>query len=212
MASGMLRAIVVDDDPFTVSLVAGALETLGLDVLRATDAAEAWRLAQSADPHVVITDLDFGSGASGVWLLRILREHFPWVGLVALTTHRAPELAADEYDSMPEDVVYVVKSSVTRPSDLLDAVHDAISGSASPAPTPKPDDLPAITPAQVEVLRMLAKGASTRAIAERRGTSVRAVETVLVRLYASLGLEVSEHSNPRVEAVRLWQQGLVRVR
>jgi hypothetical protein len=35
---------------------------------------------------------------------------------------------------------------------------------------------------------------------------------MLNRLYAALGLEITDRSNPRVEAVRLWQQGRVTVR
>ena len=68
-----------------------------------------------------------------------------------------------------------------------------------------------LTGAQADVLRMLAEGLSTRAIAERRGTSIRAAETMLVRLYEALGLSNEDLSDHRVTAVRIWQQGRITV-
>ena len=56
---------------------------------------------------------------------------------------------------------------------------------------------------------MLADGASTRAIAEHRGTSIRAAETMLARLYDALGLPSDDLSNQRVAAVRVWRKGRV---
>ena len=69
-----------------------------------------------------------------------------------------------------------------------------------------------LTSAQAEVLRLLASGASTRAVAEHRGTSVRAAETMLARLYSALGTDDDADSHPRVAAVQLWQQGRITVR
>ena len=68
-----------------------------------------------------------------------------------------------------------------------------------------------VTPAHAEALRLLAAGASTRGLAKERGTSIRAVESLLVRLYRALGIDLSTETNPRVAAIRLWQSGRVRV-
>ncbi len=96
---------------------------------------------------------------------------------------------------------------------LLDAVQSAMTGRALENPAvPTHDEAVLVNGAQAEVLRMLAAGASTRAVAEARGTSIRAVESLLVRLYTTLGLDTSRDSNPRVEAVRLWQAGQVSLR
>jgi DNA-binding NarL/FixJ family response regulator len=207
-----IRVVVADDDPFTLSLVSGGLDSRGFEVHTASSAAEAGRLVEEEDPHVLVTDLDFGEGESGGSLLgRIHREH-PWVGLVVLTAHRSPQLAVDDPEGIPSSAVYVVKSALRSVDDLADAVRSAIAG-ADPGPPPGADPaVVALTPAQAEVLRMLAAGASTRALAEHRGTTVRAAESMLNRLYSALGLELSDRSNPRVEAVRLWQQGRVTVR
>ena len=157
-----------------------------------------------------MSDLNFGPRESAAELLTRVHDEFPWVGLVVLTAHQSPELAIQDSDSLPPGVVYLVKTQLKRVEDLKDAVMQAISG-APARPAPMEDDTAQVTVAQAEVLRMLAEGASTRAIAEQRGTSIRAAETMLARLYAALGVESDDSSDKRVAAVRIWQQGRVSV-
>jgi DNA-binding NarL/FixJ family response regulator len=209
-----MRVVVADDDAFTVSLVTGGLAAQGFEVFPAQTVEEAWALVESEDPHALISDLDFGGGVSGVSLLRRVGQEYPWVGLVVLTAHRSPQLAVDNPAAIPRSAVYLVKSALRQVEDLAEAVRSSIAGGAGDRHIPGADDAAVITitRAQAEVLRMLASGASTRVLAEHRGTTIRAAETMLTRLYGALGVEISERSNPRVEAVRIWQQGRVVVR
>jgi DNA-binding NarL/FixJ family response regulator len=160
--------------------------------------------------------LNFGTTETGAELLQTVADEFPWVGLVVLTSHRSPELAVSNPGKIPSTAIYLVKSQLARIEDLADAVHRSISGEARDSDrfrsSRADDDVPTVTAAQAEVLRMLAEGASTRALAEARGTSVRAVETMLNRLFLALGLDTGENANPRVAAVTLWQRGGIRVR
>lgn len=209
-----IRVVVADDDPFTVSLVSGGLQAQGFSVITCDSIETALELVAGHDPHAIVTDLDFGAGGSGMQLVRAVHRDFPWVGLVILTAHRSPQLAVDDPDEIPAGTVYLVKSALRQVEELADAVHRAIAGQVDPGEplTDEESGLVVLTPAQAEVLRMLAGGASTKSVAAQRGTTVRAAETMLTRLYLALGLEVNEQSNPRVEAVRLWQQGRVTVR
>jgi len=208
-----LRVVVADDDMFTTSLVADGLRAQGFDVSTAHTVAGAWELVNEGDPHALVSDLNFGAGESGAPLLRRVHEEFPWVGLVVLTSHQSPELAVDDANELPPAIVYLVKSQLRKVEDLAAAVAEAI---AKPAGTEdrqvRADDTLWLTAAQADVLRMLAAGASTRALAEHRGTTVRAAETMLNRLYGALGLGPDDKVNPRVAAVHLWQQGKVSVR
>ncbi len=206
-----LRVVVADDDAFTVSLVAGGLESQGFAVTSATSVDAALAAVADLDPHALVTDLNFGTTASGADLLDRVARDFPWIGLVVLTSHRSPELAVPNPQLIPASVVYLVKSQLSGVEDLASAVHRAISGQPDDR-LESADDVPTVTAAQAEVLRMLAAGASTRALAEHRGTTVRAVETMLARLFAALGLDTGESANPRVAAVTLWQRGGIRVR
>ncbi len=207
-----MRIVVADDDAFTVSLVSGGLSARGFAVATATSVSEALAAVGDTDPHALITDLNFGSAESGADLLSAVAEDYPWVGLVVLTSHRSPELAVPNPGRIPAGVVYLVKSQLGAIDDLIDAVHRSISGQTDDDVHFGDDDVPSVTAAQADVLRLLAEGASTRALAEHRGTTVRAVETMLARLFTALGLDTSENANPRVAAVALWQRGGIRVR
>lgn len=211
-----LTVVVADDDPFTRSLVADGLRVEGFEVRVAPDPETAWRLLEGDDVHALITDLDFGDGLSGAPLLNKVAAERPWVALVVLTSHISPELAVPDARALPTGVGYLVKSRLRHVGDISAAVHDALSGrrvAGTDAGTPGDprDGVVAITASQAEVLRMLASGMSTRAIADERGTTIRAAETMIARLYSALGLSETT-SSPRIAALRLWQQGRVRVR
>ncbi|WP_431277714.1 response regulator [Leifsonia poae] len=206
--------IVADDDEFTASLVSDGLRSQGFDVMMATSTDEAWTLATQVDPHAVISDLNFGSGESGVGLLRRIHSAFPWVGLIVLTSHLSPELAVEDADQLPVGSIYLVKSRLQSVGGLAAAITDAISGQTT-AEHDHAEHAPApitLTRAQADVLRMLANGASTKAIAESRGTTIRAAETMLARLYAALDVDTDPRSNPRIAAAQLWQRGRITVR
>lgn len=214
--SRQLRVVIADDDAFTLSLVSGGLEAKGFAVTSATSVAQALEAVRAVDPHAVVSDLNFGTVETGSELLQRVAEEFPWVGLVVLTSHRSPELAVSNPEKIPPGAVYLVKSQLGRIDDLADAVHRAIAGQTEEEDLfddERPEDgVPTVTAAQADVLRMLAEGASTRALAEARGTTVRAVETMLNRLFVALGLDTGENANPRVAAVTMWQRGGIRVR
>lgn len=205
------RVVVADDDAFTVSLVSDGLRGAGFEVRVASTAWEAWTIVSSWDPHALVTDLNFEAKASGAELLRRVEDKFPWVGLVVLTSHMSPELAVEDGGGLPIGAVYLVKSQLRGIENLEDAVERSIAGLPAQPPTAA-QETHFITSAQAEVLRMLASGASTKALADHRGTTVRAVETMLARLYAALGLGDDEQSNPRVAAVKIWERGQVSVR
>ena len=211
-----LRCVSADDDAFTLSLVTGGLEAKGFSVTAATSVAQALEAVRSVDPHAVVSDLNFGTIETGSELLQHIAQEFPWIGLVVLTSHRSPELAVSNPEKIPPGAVYLVKSQLARIDDLADAVHRAIAGLTGEDDRfddERPDDgVSTVTAAQADVLRMLAEGASTRALAEARGTTVRAVETMLNRLFVALGLDTGENANPRVAAVTMWQRGGIRVR
>jgi DNA-binding NarL/FixJ family response regulator len=208
-----IRVVVAEDDSFTLSLVADGLRLQGFEVATALTVTAAWALVESSEPHALVSDLNFGAGESGASLLNRVASEYPWVGLVVLTSHLSPALAVDDAAELPPGAVYLVKSRLHEIRELADAVMTAISGQAAPAGLDEPgSDTIVVTAGQAEVLRMLADGISTRALAAHRGTTVRAAETMLVRLYTSLGIQLDDASNARVTAVLLWQQGRITVR
>jgi DNA-binding NarL/FixJ family response regulator len=207
------RVLLVEDEEFTRAMVAGALEAAGHEVRGASSVAEALVALNGFEPHVVIADLDLGSGPSGADLLHRVAEESPWVGLVVLTAHAAPSLALPAGTRLPDRVVYLIKSDVSSGRDLQGAMNAAIADAEPALPVAEDaEGRPVISRVQGEVLRLIAEGYSNQGIAEIRGTSMRATESLVHRTFTALGLGNDKRMSPRVQAVRMWQQGRVSVR
>jgi DNA-binding NarL/FixJ family response regulator len=213
-AGAMLKVLLVEDDSFTRQLIAHALVQQGFEVTECDNASSAVDLVKSLEPHVLVSDLDLGRGASGLDLLSLVNREYPWIGLVALSAHTTSMLVGE--GSLPEGTPYLVKSAIRDLSEIGVAIRMTISNRSqmlreSPAEDDGSDEY-VVTQAQAETLRLLAQGMTNQSIATLRGTSLRAAETMIRRTYLSLGLSRESKRNNRVEAVSLWRQGKVRVR
>lgn len=208
------RVLVAEDEEFTLNLLREVLEGANFQVEAVTSVAQAIELVKSFDPHVVITDLNFGiTGPSGADLLQYIEKEHPWVGKVVLTSHASPTLAIPNRVAIPAGVTYLVKSELGSISELVTAVEESISHSSSETVRPvMENDRIIISATQGEILLLLAEGYTNAAIARKRGTSLRAAETLVQRTFSSLGIKNDEDFNPRVLAVRMWQQGKVVVK
>lgn len=214
MTKSSTRVLVVEDEEFTLNLLRDVLEGANFQVESVQNVADAIAKVSIFDPHVVITDLNFGlSAPSGADLLQFIEIEHPWIGKVVLTSHASPNLAIPSGVQIPEGVTYIVKSDLGSISDLITAVESSIT--KSNLSTSKPvleNDRIVISSTQSEILLLLAEGYTNSAIARKRGTSLRAAETLIQRTFASLGIQANEDFNPRILAVRMWQQGKVVVK
>lgn len=214
--SPSLKVLVVEDEAFTRQLVESALKQQGFQVSSCESAAQAMKLVRQQEPHVVVSDLDLGKGPSGVELMAVLNDEYPWIGLVTMSAHGAPVLAAS--GQIPEGVPYLVKSEIKNLEEIGKAIHESISNIDSKKWALEDNrfesssDVFFISARQAEILRLLSQGYTNQAIADSRGTSLRAVETMIQRVYQALGLNRNSSQNNRVEAVSLWHQGKIKVR
>jgi len=103
---GTLRALVVDDEPSLVRVVAGYLEREGFDVTTVPDGESALTAAHAREPDVVVLDLGL-PGIDGVEVCRRLRTFSDCY--VVMLTARADEVdmliglavGADDYLTKP---------------------------------------------------------------------------------------------------------------
>ena len=97
---------------------------------------------------------------------------------------------------------------MTIPSAVvLRAMESVLSDDVPPViRTAAPDAAPITrcSPTQIDLLRMIALGYSNERIARERGTGVRAVEQLIHRTYARLGVQGDSDANARVQAVRMY--------
>lgn len=208
------RVLIAEDEEFTLNLLSELLTAADFDVKAVLSVSEAITSIESFDPHAVITDLNFGvAGPTGADLLAFLETNHPWIGKVVLTSHSSPNLAVPGRMILPGDVTYLVKSELKSISHLITAVQESITKSnTEPQPLTEDGGRIVISQSQGDILTLIAEGLTNSAIAKRRGTSLRATETIVQRTFAVLGLKNDEDYNPRVLAVRLWQSGKVAIR
>jgi len=208
-----IRVLLVEDEDFTRTMVSEMLTASGIDVLPVASVAEALKLMDEFDPHVVLTDLDLGHGPDGADLLTKVAEDRPWTGMVIMTAHASPELAINDVSRIPEQAGYIVKSELNSIHSLVSIIQESIimpgnfNGSDNVG-----EEKVTITSSQAEILRMIADGLSNTAIAEARGITLRAAEALIQRTFAALGVNGDSSINARVAAVRMWQQGKVAVK
>ena len=202
-----IRVLLVEDEDFTRTMVSEMLSASGINVLPVASVAEALKLMDEFDPHVVLTDLDLGHGPDGADLLTKVAEDRPWTGMVIMTAHASPELAINDVSRIPEQAGYIVKSELNSIHSLVSIIQESIimpgnfNGSDNVG-----EEKVTITSSQAEILRMIADGLSNTAIAEARGITLRAAEALIQRTFAALGVNGDSSINARVAAVRMWQQ------
>jgi len=216
-AGTALRLMVVDDHPMWRDAVARDLEAAGLDVVAtAATGTEALTRARATRPQVVVLDLQIPE-PDGVEVTGALVAADPAVRVLILS-------ASGEQEDVLEAVKagatgYLVKSASR--DELLSAVRRVAQGEAVFTPglaglvlgeyrrladTPSAsggDDRPQLTERETEVLRMVAKGLSSKQIADRLVLSHRTVQNHVQNTLRKLQL------HNRVELTRYAiEQGL----
>jgi DNA-binding NarL/FixJ family response regulator len=204
------RVLVVDDDPFTASLLAESLAALGWTIVGvATDAAGALALVDGgAAPRAALLDLDLGAGPDGIDLANALRERNPQIALVLLTAYRTPRLFRPDRYRVPTGMRLVSKAEV-RNVALIDA--ELRAAVAAPLAVNPAVMAPAVTDSgerltdrQMAILRLVADGLSNAAIAERLGIAEPSVEKAVARLIKRLGVSSERGVNQRVLLARAY--------
>ncbi len=213
VAQKTIRVLLVEDDDFTRNVVREMLVASGIEVEQVASVAQAIESLDGFDPHVVVTDLDLGHGPDGADLLTKISDERPWIGMVVMTAHASPELAINDASRIPEHAGYIVKSELHSIQNLITLIEESIimpgnfKGNEDAI-----DEKITITSTQAEILRLIADGLSNASIAQTRGISLRAAEALVQRTFAALGVNGNPEINPRVVAVRMWQQGKVVVK
>ena len=181
-----IRVMVVDDHPMWRDGVSRDLTDEGFEVVATADGVKkATDMAKAYQPDVVLMDMNLPDG-SGADATAGLATVSPESKVLVLS-------ASDERDDVLQAVKagatgYLVKSASR--TELVDAVKATADGQTVFTPglaglvlgeyrrvakSPEPD-APALTERETEVLRYVAKGMSSKQIAERLFLSPRTVE------------------------------------
>ena len=206
-----MKILVVEDNLFINSMLVELLEATQMEVTSAIDFVSALKHLEEAQPNVLLTDLDLGSGPSGIDLTYHVQRNYPWIAIVILSSHRSPELAVLSGRPLPKGVSYIVKNDLTKADNLVSIVRQSLVNTNLPAPKMSAH-YPTLTSQQAEVLHLLSQGLSNQSIAQQRGVSLRAAESMIAKLYEILGVKDNSSNSPRVVAAEIWKSGRVSVR
>lgn len=200
------RVLLVEDQTPVRTLLAEALEQASFEVTACASSKAALSAFADVDPDILIADIDLGARPNGVELATILRTKAPYLGLVFITNY--PSIRAFERTiTPPERYAFLQKDMLDSTDRLLEVVESALTDMAVPHQEVAPaGDNPvfSLTATQVEILRAIASGLTNNEIAQRRNSSLRAVEKMVTRTFEALGLSDDTGSNPRVLATNLY--------
>lgn len=191
-----IRALVVDDDDFTRTLVASLVESFGYAVIGTAGAVtEAMSIAHESRPRLAVLDLDLGEGPTGLDLAHGLRSMIVDIAIVMLTSYGHPTWMGQRREP-PLGLRYVVKGDVKDRRILQEAITSALAD-----PLAEDTEVRRKTPlseSQWEILRLVAGGFTNAEIARRRSITDDAVNRGVSRLVKQLGIEVGPDGNARV--------------
>ncbi|MEO3889418.1 response regulator transcription factor [Nonomuraea sp. B5E05] len=201
--------LIVDDHPVVRDGLSSMFardpefEVLG----EAADGAEAVRLALTLRPDVILMDLRM-PGMDGVSAIRQLAERGSEARVLVLTTYDtdshvlpAIEAGATGYllkDAPRDELLRAVRAAARGEAVLAPSVAALLMNRVR-APVPGP-----LSPREVEVLQLVASGATNREAAARLFLTEATVKSHLLNIYAKLGV------NDRAAAVtEAFNRGLL---
>lgn len=213
----MIKVLVVDDHPiFRTGAVASIVAQGDFEVVaEAETASDALVAIDQHQPEVVLMDIRLKGKVNGVELARQIKEQNERVRIVVLTNYSNEpyikammEIGVEGYmlkDSPPHDVIQALRMVVDGRTVFSSKVTDIIvRGYLSPgrdARIPSPDN---VTKREIEVLELVADGASNMQIAASLHVSESTVQYHLTNIYSKLRV----HS--RAEAViHAAREGLI---
>ncbi|UBU18206.1 response regulator [Nonomuraea gerenzanensis] len=189
-----IRLLIVDDHPVVRDGLSSMFardpdfEVLG----EAGDGAQAVRLAETLRPDVILMDLRM-PGTDGVSATRQLTERANAARVLVLTTYDtdshvlpAIEAGATGYllkDAPRDELLRAVRAAARGEAVLAPSVAALLMGRVRrPAPGP-------LSPREVEVLHLVASGATNREAAARLFLTEATVKSHLLSIYAKLGVK-----------------------
>jgi DNA-binding NarL/FixJ family response regulator len=206
-----IRVLIADDHPVVRAGLQGML--LGQPDIQvvgeAVTGAEAIAMTEQLRPSVVLMDLRMPE-MDGVSATVRIRERQPQTHVLVLTTYdgdadilRAIEAGATGYllkDTPRDDLFRAIRAAAKGESFLTPAVATRLIGRVR-APVEDP-----LSDREVEVLTLVAQGASNKEVAKQLWISEATVKTHLIHIFGKLGV------SDRTAAVTLaLERGILRL-
>jgi len=195
------HVLLVEDEPLLRDLIAKSIEAQGFLVTTAANATDAKRAVKTVDPDAMVVDIELGPGPTGLDLAEVIAKQRPDIGIVFLTNLPDPRFGGDG-KAVTKNQAYIRKGAIESTGELLEALEAVLRDRVTKEyrhdlASNRP--LSNLSQRQISTLKLVAEGKTNQQIADLRGTSTRAVESMLSRIFEALDID-PKSSNPRVEA------------
>ncbi len=220
MMTKSLRILIADDQELAREGYRHVLKTQpSLEIVAtATDGQEAVRLVQADCPDVILMDIRM-PGLNGIDAARQIRQNCPDVGIVLLSFYDDPRYVRAFFKDGATGKAFLLKQTVGRIEELVRAIQavaggqmmldpsivdELISGNSTTA-------LADLTPQEMRVLELMAKGYANPSIADVLVVQERTVENYVSAIFSKLRLK-DKGQQARVRAVLLFLEATGRLR
>ncbi|MDB5912779.1 MAG: putative response regulator, NarL [Ramlibacter sp.] len=188
-----IQVVIADDHPLVRSGIRSLLKTVPevRVVAEVGDGAQLLDLLESTQPDLVITDISM-PGMDGLAALAEIRVRHPQVKVMVLSMHdsadvvkRAIAAGAAAYlrkDASELELAFAIRSVMTTGNYISVAVAKLLMAPAAPSIE---DEL---TARQIEILKMLANGMTSKEIGFALGLSSKTVDVHRMRIMERLRL------------------------
>jgi len=206
-----IKILIADDHPVVRSGIRGMLETeADFNVIaEAGNGREALELVEKLPPDVVLMDLRMPE-MEGVEAITKIKESYPDIHILVLTTYdtdadivRAVEAGATGYmlkDAPREELFRAVRATARGEAALAPIVASRLMGKL------RSSGEEALSPREIDVLMLVARGAGNQDVAEKLYISKATVKSHLLQIYQKLG--VSDRTAAATTAIEL---GIIRL-
>jgi len=198
-----IRVLIVDNHPIYRAGMADMLKTRAphIEVVGATgDGQEAIELARALRPDIVVTDIRL-RGQDGIEVTKQVRAECPGASVLVLSAYDDDDLVFDAVRAGATG--YLVKDA--RRSEIIAAIETIYQGGTVLSPTigrkmldqfallarqggGYSGSVDGLTPRQLDVLRLIAVGATNREVAAKLAVGERTVEKHVAHIYEKLGI------------------------
>jgi DNA-binding NarL/FixJ family response regulator len=175
------------------------------------------RVLEAEHPDVVVTDIRMPPSHSdeGLQVAATLRRTHPHMGVVVLSQFAEPRYGLALLDGGSDGRAYLLKERVQHRRQLVSAIETVAEGGSvidakvvetlvDAQTRAERSSLAELTPRELEILSLVARGHSNQAIADELIMTKRAVEKHINAIFLKLGLTYATDVSRRVKAALIY--------
>ena len=212
--------VVLADDSYLVREAVGhvLVGSDEIEVVAACDDLDSLTAAIEAErPDVVVTDIRMPPSDTdeGLRVAARLRDSHPAIGVVVLSQYAEPGYSLALLEGGSDRRAYLLKDRIQHRGQLVAAIHAVARGGSlidskvveklvEAQTRAERSALGELTPRELEILSLVARGLDNQAIADELVLTKRAVEKHINAIFLKLGLTYANDVSRRVKAALIF--------